>query len=101
MDNRMDTTGPWVDVVFMQGEEYSDIADMGLDEMVDYLSQWDYGDETDAAHTHEHEHLWGSADAVTVVGEYVLSQNHRLGYVGLSRRSAGWDQNQARWKGAK
>ena len=39
----------WVDVAFVDGEDYDEIADFGTQEMAEYLSQWDYGQETDDA----------------------------------------------------
>ena len=48
----------WVDVMFMQGDNYNEVADMGIDEMVAHMSQWDYGDDTDFAHTRDGE-PWG------------------------------------------
>jgi hypothetical protein len=81
--------GPWVDVVFAQDrDDYEECADMGIDEMVEHLSQWDYGQETDDAHTCE-THPWGSDDRTYKVGEYVLTINYRLGYVSLNRRPIG------------
>ena len=80
-----------VDVVFVQGDEYSKIADLGIDEMVAYLSQWDYGTETDDAHTHwRHLPEQATEDRVHQVSingvKYTLNINHRRGYAGLSRR---------------
>jgi len=79
----------WVDAAFLQGDDYDEIADLGIDEMAEYLSQWDYGDETDAAHTTD-EPSWGSSDRtykVSVGGlDYVLAVNHGLGYASLNRR---------------
>lgn len=80
---------PWVDVVFLQGDDYDEIADMGIDEMAEYMAQWDYGDETDFAHTRDSA-PWGSSDReynVSVGGlDYILAVNHPLGYASLNRR---------------
>jgi hypothetical protein len=79
----------WVDVVFLQGDEYDEISDFGIQDMADYLAQWDYGDETDAAHTLA-DKPWGSSDReyeVTSGGlDYVLAVNYGLGYASLNRR---------------
>lgn len=79
----------WVDVVFMQGDDYDEIADYGIQEMADYMAQWDYGYGTDAAHTRD-EKPWGSSDReyqVTVgATPYVLAVNYGLGYASLNRR---------------
>lgn len=81
--------GQWVDVVFIQDGEYDEIADMGIQEMAEYLAQWEYGDQTDGAFTCEGPQ-WGSSDReypVTVGGlDYVLAVNHPLGYASLNRR---------------
>lgn len=81
----------WVDVVFVQNDDYNKIADLGVDEMVAYLSQWDYGTETDDAHTHpRHVPELPTQDSVHQVSingvQYTLNVNHRFGYAGLSRR---------------
>lgn len=82
-----DYTGQWVSVVFVQDNEYYDIADMGPDEMVAYLAQGDYGQEEDDAHTYDSA-PWGTYDRlyhVTLGGiDYVLSIGDI--YAGLNRR---------------
>lgn len=80
--------GPWVDVVFADGDDYYDMADMESDEMAEHLSQWDFGQETDDAHTRE-TYPWGSSDRVRRIGEYVLTSNIGLGYASLNRRPMG------------
>jgi hypothetical protein len=84
-------TEKWVDVVFAQGDDYNKIADLGIDEMVAYLSQWDYGTETDDAHTENRPVDQSTGDdrvhQVSINGvKYTLNVNHRHGYAGLSRR---------------
>lgn len=78
-----DYSGPWVPVVFVQGHEFYEIADMGIDEMVEYLAQWDYGQETDDAHTYS-EAPWGAYDKLYHSGEYVLAVGDI--YASLNRR---------------
>ena len=79
----------WVDVVFMQGDDYSEVADLGIDEMVAHMAQWDYGQETDYAHTREGA-PWGVADRLYEVSlsgiDYTLAVNHPEGYASLNRR---------------
>lgn len=79
----------WVDVVFMQGDDYNEVADMGIDEMAEHMAQWDYGYETDLAHTRDTA-PWGTDDRlyeITTGGlDYVLTVNHRMGYASLNRR---------------
>lgn len=89
------TSGPWVDVVFLTDDDYTQMyAELGHRDgwqgMAEYmLSQWDYGQETDDASTRDVA-PWGSDDrlAVVTVGglEYVVSENYSLGYASLNRR---------------
>ena len=85
----IDKTGPWVDACFMQDSDYDEISDMGIQEMAEYMAQWDYGTETDDAHTRDGA-VWGSSDReyeVTVAGlDYVLAENNAWGYASLNRR---------------
>jgi hypothetical protein len=88
--NAIDKTGPWVDVVFLQSWDDEDVDpnEMGIQEMAEYLAQWDFGDETDAAHTRD-EAPWGSEDRIYEVSvggiDYVMT-THRFGYASLNRR---------------
>ena len=79
----------WVDVVFMQGDDYNEVAELGIDEMAAHMSQWDYGHDTDFAHTRDGA-PWGPADRLYEVNldglDYVLTVNHPVGYVSLNRR---------------
>lgn len=88
----MDSTAdPWVDVVFVQDVDGHDIDMRGANplDIAEYLSQWDYGEETDRAHTMDGR-PWGRSDYVEtfVIGgvEYVLSWPHSRMWCGLSRR---------------
>ena len=91
-ENATKVAEKWVDVVFVQGDDYTKIADMGVDEMAAHLAQWDYGQETDDAHTHfvPVSETNAKADRVYQVRfhdlEYTLNVNHSFGYAGLSRR---------------
>lgn len=72
-------------IVFMQDSEGHDVIDRmdteSPEEIVDYLAQWDYGDDYDVRDTPSA----GEWDDTMVVGEYLLTWNSRLGYVGLER----------------
>lgn len=91
----IDSAGPWVSIVFADGEDYEAVVDAANENggstaaVAEYLAQWDYGTETDYAEVRESA-PWGSGDtlhAVTHCGlDYVLSVNHTIGYYGLSRR---------------
>ena len=78
-----DYSGPWVSVAFVQDNEFYDIADMGIDEVAEYLAQWDYGQETDDAHICS-EAPWGTYDKLYHSGEYVLAVGDI--YASLNRR---------------
>lgn len=88
-------TEQWVDVIFIQGDDYYEISDYGIQEMAEHLAQWDYGTETDYAHTCAGK-PWGSSDReydVTVGGlDYVLAVNHSWGYASLNRRPINTEQ---------
>jgi len=92
---------PWVNVFFDQGEEERpDILKMETHEAVMHMAQWDYGYETDDAHTYVHQphpdaafyrdpnHTapWGANDDVTEHLGYVMTERRGL-YVGLHRRA--------------
>lgn len=91
----VDTTGSWVDVASITGDDYAamveDIGDNdGPDGMAEYLQQWDYGQETDDAHTGD---FGPGTDARLYLlpnGE-VLSVNYGLGYASLNRRPIRFD----------
>lgn len=92
----LDTSGRWVDIAFVENWD-AEVEENGapafgenIDDMAEYLaSQWDYGQETDAAHTGDTP-PWGSADDLHMVKfggiTYVLALNRALGYVSLNRR---------------
>ena len=86
----------WVSVVFLQGDEADRplriLGELGHVDAVDYLAQWDYGDETTQAAL-ENGYVYdepgeGTNDQVALSGEYALVVNPRVGYVSLLRRYA-------------
>lgn len=87
----------WHSIVFIQDEEANGplgiLYNEGEEATIEYLSQWDYGDETQFAsevngHTYSSPaDCAGSGDAVSIVGNYALTYNLHLGYVGLCARS--------------
>ena len=88
----------WVDVVFMQGDDFDlmreELGDKdSFQDIAEYLAQWDYGDETDMAHTKSFEDgdmPGGLSDVprwVEVGGtHYVVVVNGSYGYASLNRR---------------
>jgi hypothetical protein len=93
-------TGKWTTIVFMQGEDADEVLDKMLrfdghvtyqgatqesvNEALEYLKQWDYGDESE--HTITDKPEWGSLDTLIEEGEYVIAYNIHFGYVSLSRK---------------
>ena len=84
----------WVNVVFLQGDEADRplriLGELGHIDAVDFLAQWDYGDETTQAAL-ENGYVYdepGDAtnDQVAISGDYALVVNPHLGYVSLLRR---------------
>ena len=91
----------WVDVVFMQGDDYNEVADLGIDEMAAHMAQWDYGHDTDFAHTRDGA-PWGPADRLYEVNldglDYVLTVNHPEGYASLNRRPQSPGSTAMKWQ---
>lgn len=84
----------WVNVVFFQGDEANRplriLGHLGHVDAVDYLAQWDYGDETTQAAL-ENGYVYdepgeGTNDQVAISGDYALVVNPHIGYVSLLRR---------------
>ena len=84
----------WVSVVFLQGEEADRpmriLGELGHVDAVDFLAQWDYGDETTQAAL-ENGYVYdkpgeGTNDRVALSGDYALVVNPHVGYVSLLRR---------------
>jgi hypothetical protein len=88
-------------IVFMQGDDYDEWEAImypdrepgylplprGHDAAVEYLAQWDNGDEAEVWDTDtDNGKPWGTADYTYEQGEYVMSWNPPLGYVGLVRK---------------
>ncbi|MFC7580775.1 hypothetical protein ACFQ23_07885 [Schaalia naturae] len=84
----------WVSVVFLQGEEADRplriLGELGHVDAVDFLVQWDYGDETTQAALENgyvyDEPSQGTNDRVALSGDYALVVNPHVGYVSLLRR---------------
>ena len=83
----------WVSVVFLQGDEADRplriLGELGHVDAVDYLAQWDYGDETTQAAL-ENGYVYdepgsGAKDRVMLSGDYALVVNPHIGYVSLLR----------------
>lgn len=92
----VDETAPsrWINVVFLQGDEADRplriLGELGHVDAVDYLAQWDYGEETTQAAL-ENGYVYddpgqGTNDRVMMSGDYALVVNPHVGYVSLLRR---------------
>jgi hypothetical protein len=97
---------PWVDVVFIQDidflyEEEPDLVtawdSWDYEAVADYLANWDYGHETDQAHTTDEDPR--RAPGIDVAHEFELAPDHlyylvvnrQLRYVTLYRRPLDWE----------
>lgn len=101
------TTERWISVVFLQGDEADRplhiLGELGHVDAVDYLAQWDYGDETtDAAMENGYvydEPGEGTNDRVMRSGDYALVVNPHIGYVSLLRRHTTTEPDQTETPG--
>ena len=82
----------YANIVFIHGHEDPQVdkllqkLDMGnksIKESIDYLSQWDYGKESE--YDLVDNPPYGTSDYTEQIGKYILSYNLRLGYMGLCR----------------
>ena len=80
----------WYNIVFMQGEDADEafriMDDQGESAALEHLKQWDYGHENE--HTPETEPPSNDYDSLSqecVGGEYIMSWNRSVGYIGLTR----------------
>lgn len=88
------TVERWVGVVFLQGDEATEVLDRidqdGVAAAIDYLAGWDYGDETtETAMVNGDVHDTPPAyagDRQVDAGGYVLTYNPRAGHAALYRR---------------
>ena len=77
----------YLNIVFMQpdsadaDEPLRILDEMGEHAALEYLTQWDYGD----AYEENDESQAGRDDTIYREGDYLMSYNTRLGYIGLER----------------
>ena len=73
-------------IVFLQGDEAIEpiniLNNEGKDAAINYLAQWDMGDRGEVMD----ELAAGSSDSTYEAGDYLLSWNTGLEYIGLERR---------------
>jgi hypothetical protein len=73
-------------IIFLQGDSASECLDIkdekGNDAAIQYLLQWDYGDNDDLTDDLGN----GTSDSILEQDDYVMVYNLRLGYIGLSRK---------------
>ena len=72
-------------IVFIQGDEANEPLDIldrdGTAAAVEYLKQWDYGDSPEPQKSSSA----GTSDWQERHGDYLLTWNARVGYIGLER----------------
>lgn len=85
----------FIGVVFQQGDDAAEALEIlyghGWHAAIEHLAQWDFGRETDDAakasgHVYDEVPI-GEQDTVCVSGDYVMTYNQALGYVGLVRKT--------------
>lgn len=80
----------YTDIVFMQGDDadeamaYAENADHFGAALIEYLSQWDYGDIGEVRNVLPH----GSRDDSYEADDYIVSWNRGMGNCGLVRALA-------------
>lgn len=82
----------YAQIVFMQNSQDADeplriLDEQGVQAAIDYLAQWDNGDRDEVRDRPSA----GSRDNTKRVGEYLLTWNWGLGYIGLERIIEGED----------
>ena len=70
-------------------EPFEILNEKGEDAAIKYLSQWDYGGESENCMSESIDKPWGTSDTVYKKGFYFLSYNEPLGYMGLTRKRKG------------
>ena len=77
----------YFEIVFLQGDEAREPLDLldreGAAAAMSYLTQWDFGGESEHS---PRTRPWGTSDHTFRDGDYVMSYNTRLGYIGLCRQ---------------
>lgn len=77
----------YYEIVFLQGDEAREALELldreGETAAMNHLAQWDFGGESEHSPAGK---PWGSSDHVVRDGDYFMSYNLRLGYIGLCRR---------------
>jgi hypothetical protein len=78
-------------IVFFQNdfdtkEPFEILNEKGEQAVIDYLSQWDFGGESEHCLSGSIDKPWGTSDSVYREGPYILNYNEPLGYIGLTRK---------------
>lgn len=75
----------YVDIVFAQGDDADEplrlLEEDSVTAAIEYLAQWDYGDDDEITA----ESRPGREDRQEQEGNYLLTWNSRIGYIGLER----------------
>ena len=80
-------------IVFCQNdfdtkEPFEILNQQGEDATIEYLAQWDFGGESEHCLSESIDKPWGLSDTIYSKGDYILSYNEPLGYIGLTRKEA-------------
>lgn len=78
-------------VVFYQNdfdtkEPFEILNEQGEDAVIEYLAQWDFGAESEHCMNASVSKPWGLSDTTYRKGDYILSYNEPLDYIGLTRK---------------
>jgi hypothetical protein len=83
----------YYNIVFLHDYEMEEpfeiLNEKGEDAAIEYLSQWDFGSESEHCMNESIDKPWGTSDTVYKKGFYFLSYNEPLGYIGLTRKRKG------------
>ena len=76
----------FVNIVFCQGDDSIEplniYNELGIDNAIEYLAQWDYGENDNVQNTLGS----GTTDRIIERGDYILTLNLKYGYIGLTRK---------------
>lgn len=77
----------YASIVFMQGDEANEplaiLDEKGPKEAINFLAQWDFG--TESEHDVRENIGNGTYDHIARFGDFILTWNRSLNYIGLTR----------------
>ena len=79
----------YASIVFLQGDQAEEVFNIlhkkGEKEAYNYLLQWNCGDSPIEENTNVGFTPWGLTDELYEEGNYVMSYNNTIGYIGLTQ----------------